>query len=790
MIRERAFPVDPWCIRETRLDLDVLAQSESIFALSNGHVGLRGNLDEGEPHGLPGTYLNSFYELRPLPYAEAGYGFPESGQTIVNVTNGKLIRLLVDDEPLDVRYGELLEHERQLDLRDGLLKRQLHWRSPAGRDVRVRTTRLVSFTQRSVAAIHYEVEAVDDVVRITLQSELVANEALPPQSRDPRVAAVLESPLQAEERLLKESGGLLMHQTKVSGLRVAAAMDHQVEGPDRTTIATEGYEDWLRTTVGCVLKPGEKLTVIKYFAYGWSSRRSLPALRDQVDAALDAALLTGWDGLLREQREYLDEFWETSDVHVDGDPEVQQAVRFGLFHVLQAGIRAERRPIAAKGLTGPGYDGHSFWDTETFVLPVLTYTRPAAVADALYWRYSTLDSARDRARTLNHAGAAFPWRTINGQESSAYWPAGTASFHIAADIADAVRRYVQATGDEQFEREVGLELLVETARLWISLGHHDRHGVFHIDGVTGPDEYTAVKNDNVYTNLMAQRNLLVAADAATRHQTYAEQLGVTDHETATWRDAAMDMNVPFDDELSVHQQVEGYTRLQEWDFKNTPQEKYPLLLHFPYFDLYRRQAIKQADLVLAMHWRGDAFDADQKLRNFLYYERRTVRDSSLSACTQAVIAAEVGFLELAHDYLREAALMDLHDLAENTRDGVHIASLAGAWIALVAGFGGFRDHEPIPDFAPRLPGRITRLEFSVLWRGLRLRVRITAEEATYNLVGADDDASLEIRHHGEKVVVTGGQPVTCALPEIPTPPVAPRQPPGRAPLRRNYSPDF
>ncbi|MFG1953113.1 glycoside hydrolase family 65 protein [Micromonospora sp. NPDC048830] len=782
MIRERAYPVEPWHVRETRLDLDVLAQSESVFALSNGHIGLRGNLDEGEPHGLPGTYLNSFYELRPLPYAEAGFGFPESGQTIVNVTNGKLIRLLVDDEPLDVRYGELLSHERILDLRAGTLHRKVHWRSPAGREVKIRSIRLVSFTQRALAAINYEVEAVDGPLRLILQSELVANESLPAQSRDPRVAAVLESPLQSEEQLTTDDGGLLIHRTKVSGLRVAAAMDHDVYGPEHTTLETEGHEDWVRTTVGCVLAPGQALRVVKYLTYGWSSKRSLPALRDQVGAAVAAARLDGWDGLRREQREYLDEFWDAADVRVEGDPEVQQAVRFGLFHVLQAGARAERRPIAAKGLTGPGYDGHAFWDTEMFVLPVLTYTQPSAVRDALHWRHSTLAQARERARTLNLRGAAFPWRTIEGPESSAYWPAGTAAFHIAADVADALRRYVQVTGDDQLERDIGLELFVETARLWRSLGHHDRIGRFHVDGVTGPDEYTAVKNDNIYTNLMAQRNLLTAAECTMRHRDEAFDLGVTEEEAAAWRDAAHAMNVPYDDEIGVHEQVEGFTRLQEWEFPQTPAEKYPLLLHYPYFDLYRKQVVKQADLVLAMHWRGDAFTEEEKRRNFLYYERRTVRDSSLSACTQAVIAAEVGYLELAHRYLREAALMDLHDLNENTRDGVHMASLAGAWIALVAGFGGLRDHEGLLTFAPRLPSRLSRLEFSLQWRGKRLRVDVRPHQTTYALRHGHEGDMLELRHHGEKVRVTFAEPVTVPVPPAGPPGPEPEQPPGRAPL--------
>jgi alpha,alpha-trehalose phosphorylase len=782
VIRERAYPVEPWTVRETRLDLDVLAQSESVFALSNGHIGLRGNLDEGEPHGLPGSYLNSFYELRPLPYAEAGYGFPESGQTVVNVTNGKLIRLLVDDEPFDVRYGEVRSHERVLDLRAGVLERTVEWISPAGKGVRVRSTRLVSFTQRSIAAICYEVEPLDDTARLIVQSELVANEQLPPQSKDPRVAAVLEAPLQAEEHLSNGSSGLLIHQTKASKLRMAAAMDHIVEGPRKTMISTEAFPDWVRTTVACVLQPGEKLRVVKLLAYGWSSRRSLPALRDQVSAALASAKFAEWEGLCAAQRRFLDTFWDGADVRVEGDSEVQQAVRFGLFHVLQAGARAEQRPIAAKGLTGPGYDGHVFWDTESFVLPVLTYTEPDAAAQALRWRHATLDLAVDRATQLGLAGAAFPWRTIRGQECSGYWPAGTAAFHIGADIADAVQRYVNATGDEGFEREFGLELLVQTARLWRSLGHHDRHGAFHIDGVTGPDEYTAVIRDNVYTNLMAQRNLNSAADAAARHPDVALRLSVDEEEAASWRDAAAAMHIPYDPELGVHQQSEGFTRLQEWHFDNTPTDKYPLLLHYPYFDLYRKQVVKQPDLVLAMHWRGDAFTPEQKARNFAYYEPRTVRDSSLSACTQAVIAAEVGQMELAHDYLGEAALMDLHNLKKNTRDGIHLASLAGAWIALVAGIGGMRDHNGELSFAPRLPSRLTRLEFSLLWRGMRVHVDVRPEHASYSV--RNGAATVELMHHGSPVKLTAEQSVTLPIPKLAPAGPAPHQPPGRSPIRR------
>jgi alpha,alpha-trehalose phosphorylase len=781
VIAHPAFPVEPWSVRETRLDLDVLAETESVFALANGHIGLRANLDEGEPSGLPGTYLNSFYELRPLPYAEAGYGYPESGQTLVNVTNGKIIRLLVDDEPFDIRYGLLLEHERELDLRAGVLRRSVAWRSPAGAAIRVGSTRLVSFMERAVAAILYEVEAVDDPLRVVVQSELIANEPGLLEEADPRAAAVLESPLESESFFDRDDSVVLVHSTRRSKLRMAAGMDHVVEGPDGTDTRCESEPDLGRVTVAADLASGERLQIVKFLAYGWSSQRSLPAVRDQVVAALFEARHTGWDGLVSGQRAFLDEFWERADVRLEGDDELQQAVRFALFHTLQAGARAEGRAIAAKGLTGPGYDGHTFWDTERFVLPVLTYTAPDAAADALRWRQATLDLARERARQLGLRGAAFPWRTIRGQECSGYWPAGTAAFHIGADIADAVCRYQEASGDEAFEREHGLELLVETARLWRSLGHSDPDRRFRIDGVTGPDEYSAVADNNVYTNLLAEKNIRAAADAAERHPDVAEALGVDPDEVAGWRAAAHGIVVPWDDEQGVHPQSGGFTDHEVWDFASTEADQYPLLLHFPYFDLYRKQVVKQADLVLALHVRGDAFSAEEKADDFAYYEALTVRDSSLSACTQAVIAAEVGHLELAYDYFGEAALMDLQDVEGNTRDGVHIACLAGAWMAAVAGFGGMRDHDGTLTFSPRLPARLERLAFRLTFRETRLEVDVARDSATYTVLSGP---GLELGHHGETIEVSPDAPASRPIPRPADRPV-PTQPHGRAPARRS-----
>ncbi|MDF8264874.1 glycoside hydrolase family 65 protein [Luteipulveratus flavus] len=773
--------VEPWQVREVGLSQESLAVSESLFTLSNGHIGARGNLDEGDPSGLPGTYLASFYETRPLPYAEAGYGYPESGQTVVNVTDGKLIRLLVDDEPLDLRYGEIISHERVLDLRRGVLERDLVWRSPADKLVRIRSTRLVSLTRRSLLAINYRVEPVDRPLRVVAQSELVANEHTPSRSDDPRVTAAMKDVLKPVDHHADGLSALLIHRTRASKLQLAAAMDHHIFTPNGHSVeAISHHPNWARVSVSTSLQPGEQLRMVKFVSYGWSSQRSMPALRDQVAAALMSARDAHWEGVLEEQERAYEEFWAGADVELDGPVEIQQAVRFNVFHAYQAGARTERRAIAAKGLTGTGYDGHAFWDTEQFVLPLLTVTAPDAANDALRWRLSTLELAKERASTLRLNGAAFPWRTIRGQECSAYWPAGTAAVHVNADVAVAAARHLWWTQDEDFGRECAQPLLVETARLWMSLGHVGADECFHIDGVTGPDEYTAVCDDNIYTNLMAAQNLRSAAYVARRWPA----ADVDDAEIESWLDAAGRMSMPYNEDKQVHEQCRGFTDWQEWDFERSARdEEYPLLLHAPYFDLYRKQVIKQADLMLALHWCGEAFTDEEKARAFAYYEPITVRDSSLSACTQAVVAAEVGHLDLAAEYLAEAALMDLKDLEHNARDGLHIASMAGGWLALVAGFGGMRSLPERLLFRPQLPPGWHRLRFAVRPKQCRLTVEITAGSVRYALAG---DEPLELTHcsgrEREDITLQPGEPIS--RPWTAVEPLTPRpaQPPGRAPV--------
>ena len=777
------FDVDPWGLSTGGLDTEYLAHEESVFGLSNGHVGWRGNLDEGDPRGFAGSYLNGVFEEHPMPYAEDGYGYPETGQSVINVPNGQIIRLTVNEEPFTVRHGRVADHVRRLDFRDGTLSRSLTWTTPAGDSVDIRSTRVVSFEHRAIAAVRYSVRALASPVEIVVESEVLANEPIPAEHGDPRVKDLLAQPLIGLSSSVSGSSATVVHRTRESGLTVATGMDHVIigdaaAGTPSATVQTHAEGDVARTTIRASLRAGESLDIVKFVGHEWSGRASVAALEEQVATAVSAAVRDGWDGVLAAQRRHLEAFWSSADIRIDGEPRLQQAVRFALFQVHQASARLEMRSIPGKGLTGSGYEGHTFWDFEAFVLPVLISTTPRAAEQALRWRHATLGHARDRAKLLHLQGAAFAWRTIDGRESSGYWPASTAAFHINADIAVAVVQYVRATGDTAFERECGVEMLMETARLWLSLGRRDEQGAFHIDGVTGPDEYSAVMNDNVYTNLMVQLNLRGAAAAARAHPDVAHDLGISSEEISAWEGTADAVHIPFDKARGVHPQAAGFTELERWDFEATHPEQYLLHDHFPYFDLYRKQVVKQADLVLALLFAHESFSREAKDRAFTYYEGITVRDSSLSAAAQAVIAAELGHLDLAYDYLAEVATLDLDDLHGNTEEGLHIAALGGVWMAIVCGFGGLRDSASGPAFAPRLPTRVSRLRFGVRVQGCVVDLDITPSGTTYRL---REGSELRIRHFGEEVVLEPEREVRMPTSTPAAPSAPPVQPRGRSP---------
>ncbi len=518
------FPVHPWRLVETTHRRDDLGRTETLFTVGNGYLGMRGNPEEGRDAVAHGSFINGFHETWPIRHAEAAFGFARTGQTIVNVPDSKLMKLYVDDEPLILGTADLEEYERSLDFRDGVLRRRLLWRTPSGKRVLVESTRMVSMTQRHLAVLTFEVTMLSGDAPIVISSQLLNRqdgedeyhtpyEAMG-EGTDPRKAAAFgQRVLQPRAHYARDDRMMLGYQCARSRMTIAVAADHRLDTVDEHEVVVRGSEDLGKAVFRVEAKQGNSIRLEKVVAYHSSRGVPVRELSDRCDRTLDRARQHSTTHYLAEQRGWYERFWDTSDVEIEGDPALQQAIRFNLFTLAQASARADREGVAAKGVTGSGYEGHYFWDTEIYVIPFLTFTQPQIARNLLHFRNRMLPAARVRAREMAQSGALFPWRTINGEEASAYYAAGSAQMHINGDIAYALMQYVGATNDLPFLVRDGVDLLVETARMWAELGFWRTNGnpSFHIHGVTGPDEYTTVVNNNLFTNVMARYNLERAA---------------------------------------------------------------------------------------------------------------------------------------------------------------------------------------------------------------------------------------------------------------------------------------
>jgi alpha,alpha-trehalose phosphorylase len=549
-------------------------------------------------------------------------------------------------------------------------------------------------------------------------------------------------------------------------------MEHAIDAACPGTVQASAEGDGAQLVVLAELEPERPLRLSKYVAYHWAPSAPAGDLVARVERTLDRAADEGYDMIEFDHRRHVEDFWSRSDVELEGAPDLQQAVRFNLFELMQATARGEGLGVPAKGLTGHGYEGHYFWDTEIYVVPFLVHTSPQCAKQVLRFRCGMLDAARRRACETGHGGALYPWRTISGEEASAWYAAGTAQYHINADIAYAMRQYGYVTGDLDFLLGDGAQVLVETARLWMELGFFSERvgGRFVINSVTGPDEYTTVVDNNAYTNLMAKENLVgavhviewLAAQEPEAHHALVCATGLTEAEVDGWRRAAELMHVPRHEELGIVLQDERFLERKPWDFDATPIEKYPLLLHHHPLELYRHQVIKQTDVVLATYLVGHHFSEDEKRRTFDYYDPLTTGDSTLSACIQSVVASEVGYPEAALEYFVHACAVDLADVHGNTADGIHIASCGGTWLALVAGFGGLREDHGDVRFHPRLPEGWDRLRFRVEVRGQLVEVDMTHQATTYRLL---EGRGIQVEHLDERLRLAPGEPVSRPQPD-------------------------
>jgi len=780
--------IDSWVLRREGHHPGCLPLDASLFALGNGFIGLRGVVDEGPLGGEhDGCYLNGFYDTAAIHHPETAYALATTNQFMLSVPNGKRLEIWLDDERLDLQHGQVQRCEQWLDLREGVLHRVLDWASAGGTVLRLESQRLVCQQRRTLWAARTRLQLLNGSGCVTVVLGLDGHVAPLLAGNDPRVGSHVKEPsLLLDDRFAGADEFRLRHHTRYSGLVLLSALAWQVsvsgDGADPARLQQQSEADreqpggpaspeepgtperperpdQLRHRISMTLSPGQWLQLDRFGSYQTDQSQPAVDLAPTAAQVLADARRDGFDALVLEQRCYLDDFWQRADLIVDGDELLQQGLRFNSWQLLQSAGRDGRTNIAAKGLTGEGYEGHTFWDTEIYVLPFFVATMPAVARGLLQYRHHHLAAARSRARDLGLArGAVFPWRTIAGAECSAYFLAGTAQSHLNADISHAVQQYWLATGDDEFMLQQGAELVLETARLWPAIGHHDalRAGAFCIHGVTGPDEYTALVDNNWFTNRMAQRHLQfalrvlgwLATQHPVRHADLCEALQLADDEPLAWQQAAERMWLPLHAQLGVHPQDDTFLHKPRWDFDGPSRFQRPLLLHYHPLVIYRHQVSKQADVVLALLLAGDGITLETKRRDFDYYEAVTTHDSSLSYCVFGTVAAELGLADKALDYFHRTARLDLDDLHGNSAHGVHIAAMAGSWMGLVQGFGGLRwGDDGRPAFKPLLPAGWQRFAFRLQVRGAQMELSVTAAGACYRLLQGDGVSFL---HAGQE----------------------------------------
>lgn len=740
--RTSKFPEEPWHVTETTPRPGRSRYWETLFALSNGLLGMRGSHEEEDPvigkHSYPGMFVNGVYGYQPYRHVASFPGFPDRLHVMLNLVDWRVINLTVDGDRFSLFSGVVSDYRRTLDLQRGVVERSVVWQSPSGSRVRMKTTRLVSMVRRHCAAIRYEVTALEKPVTVQIETRVygsVASEELGPNQT------------RVEDAVVDTSSVALLVRSTTSPFDVGAAVVESLSGVDMDPgVRTQPDDDtYVRTASGEIL-PDSTLVLEKYAAFHSTIETPAEQVLDAARTSAGAAASDGFEALLSEQTAFWAGYWDLADIEIGGCVSDQQALRFSLFHLRQSNPEDDYRSIGANGMTGDKYRGHVFWDTEMYMVPAFLYSEPAVVRPLLMYRYNLLDRARERARQMGGVGALFSWNSISGEECGVVFEASTAEYHLVSAVASAIARYHDATGDDGFLHDYGAEVVFETARFLEDRGCFVAHkgGQFCINVVCGPDEYGCGVNNNCYTNMMAQWHLAYAADLYERMRqdapdslkALASRIGLSRDEPGAWRMASEKMYIPFNEGLGIHEQDDSFLSLDPVDMSMVPRNTDIREIMHP-LNLWRMQVAKQADVVLLMFVLGHRFSADVKKANYEFYEPRTCHGSSLSACIHAIVAAEIGRHEDAYDYLRESVMMDLNDFKNNTGGGVHSACLGGTWMAVVNGMAGMRDYPDGLRFNPMLPHAWKRYRFKVRYRGALLEVVVDETNTTLRLLEGD-----------------------------------------------------
>ncbi|MEZ0536571.1 glycoside hydrolase family 65 protein [Caldicellulosiruptoraceae bacterium PP1] len=750
--KQPIFANDGWKVVENGFDEKNNFLSETIFTVANGYFGLRGNLEEpfyDKKQTFKATYINGFYENYDITYPEGGYGFAKIGEAMVNLADVKSTKISIDGEEFSIFSGKIIEHKRELDLREGILKREILWESPSNKRTFIQFERLAHLKYQHLGIIKIKINPINFSGNIKVISSIDGNSSNMLETEDVRVGSGVEKfPFKTLKTWANSLSGFLMQETKKSKLAYGCFANHILDFEAQCNSKADIEKNLVIFEISFNASKNREYSIIKYFSYYTERDLSKELIEQNCINEVSNAITLGYEKLLSEHKDFIDKFWNISDIEIDGFEGIQQAIRFNLFSLLQSTGRNGISNIAAKGLTGEGYGGHYFWDSEIYILPFFTYTNPEIAKKLLIYRYNLLDAARDRAKELHHKGALYPWRTIAGSECSAYFPAGTAQYHINADIVFAIKRYFEATNDIDFILKYGAEIIFETARFYVSLGSYsqEKNGKFCIHCVTGPDEYTALVDNNAYTNYMAKMNLeyavyiydLMKNEYPEVLDSLRKKINLEQSEVNEFKTRAKDMYLPYNEKLKIIPQDDTFLSKKRIDLSTIPEDQFPLLLNWHYLDIYRLQVCKQPDVLLAIFLLRDLFSYEDLKNNYEYYEPVTTHDSSLSPAVFGILATELGLLDKAFEYFRYTVRMDLDDLNNNTKDGIHAACMGGSWMGLIYGFAGMRTKNNKLYFAPKLPKELTYISFKIKFRNSDIKIEIYNNKAIYTLIEGDE----------------------------------------------------
>lgn len=709
-----------------KIDNYTLLNEETLLSTGNGYVGMRANFEEGyknEYNSYIGTYINGFYDIHPICYGEYCYGFPQSGQRMVNVHNAQNVWINIDGSTFNIFEGKLKEISRELNIKKGYALRHVKWQSPKGHNFEITFKRMASFTTLELITIDIEIKSVDYDGEIKIVSAIEKEVINNLDQNDSRAGGHGSPMLKLIDKKVSGNVHMLLSETTVSKLRLATACAYNMH------MNFEAIENGTVATTTEYIKKGDTVRFTKYIAFADSIRHN-----DVVNSAINAAYkakVMGVDYYYVQQAKYLEEFWKYAYITVD-DKDVEYALNYSVYQLLSSAGKDEYSNIGAKGLSGGGYEGHYFWDTEIYMIPFFMLTMPKIAKNLLKFRYKMLNASRKRAIEMGHKkGAKIPWRTIAGGECSAYFPAGSAQYHINADIAYAYIQYYLYTNDIEMLASFGFEVIFETARIWTEMGNYNLQGEFCINTVTGPDEYTAIVDNNYYTNSMAKYHLewtVKLAEILKDLEPHAwgqlsKRLDLKDSELNAMKNAAKHMRLPYDEKLNIHLQDDSFINKKEWDFDNTPKDNYPLLLNYHPLHIYRHQVLKQADTILSYILLDDV-QKDIMKSSYDYYKARTTHDSSLSPCVHSMMSAKLNRSEEAYKFFMSTIRLDIDDINKNTKDGLHIANAGGAYMAMIYGFAGLRIKHDGLHINPIKPQDWSGYSFQLCYQNQMIKIEV------------------------------------------------------------------